>query len=125
MPSSGFGSVFPISSHFRGKQFCSRAKNVLPIFCKFLAELDLACKMILIDLCSFIVSQLSFQMWTNQIQETLNSKKLGDSAFHARDFSTAIDCYTQVSQLEILGINFQTSELQFFVSWCQSFSSAK
>ncbi|KAG4973974.1 hypothetical protein JHK87_030795 [Glycine soja] len=95
MPSSGFGSVFPISSHFRGKQFCSRAKNVLPIFCKFLAELDLACKMILIDLCSFIVSQLSFQMWTNQIQETLNSKKLGDSAFHARDFSTAIDCYTQ------------------------------
>jgi len=102
MPSSGFGSVFPISSHFRGKQFCSRAKNVLPIFCKFLAELDLACKMILIDLCSFIVSQLSFQMWTNQIQETLNSKKLGDSAFHARDFSTAIDCYTQVSQLEML-----------------------
>ncbi|KAG5124143.1 hypothetical protein JHK82_030880 [Glycine max] len=42
-----------------------------------------------------VANELSFQMWTNQIQETLNSKKLGDSAFHARDFSTAIDCYTQ------------------------------
>ncbi|KAK7404524.1 hypothetical protein VNO78_05473 [Psophocarpus tetragonolobus] len=42
-----------------------------------------------------VANELSFQMWTNQIQETLNSKKQGDSAFHARDFSTAIDCYTQ------------------------------
>lgn len=41
--------------------------------------------------------QLSFQMWTNQIQETLNSKKRGDAAFRAKDFTTAIDCYTQVS----------------------------
>lgn len=56
------------------------------------------------DLYSLIVSQLSFQMWTNQIQETLNSKKRGDSAFRARDFFTAIDCYTQVSQLELLGM---------------------
>lgn len=59
------------------------------------------------DLYPFIVLQLSFQMWTNQIQETLNSKKHGDSAFHARDFSTAIDCYTQVSQLEMLGRRIQ------------------
>ncbi|BAT90766.1 serine/threonine-protein kinase BSK5-like [Vigna umbellata] len=42
-----------------------------------------------------VANELSFQMWTNQIQDTLNSKKQGDSAFHARDFSTAIDCYTQ------------------------------
>ncbi|KAK7312442.1 hypothetical protein VNO77_36305 [Canavalia gladiata] len=42
-----------------------------------------------------VANELSFQMWTNQIQETLNSKKHGDSAFHARDFSTAIDCYSQ------------------------------
>ncbi|KAL2328800.1 hypothetical protein Fmac_022227 [Flemingia macrophylla] len=42
-----------------------------------------------------VANELSFQMWTNQIQETLNSKKQGDFAFHARDFSTAIDCYTQ------------------------------
>ncbi|XP_061350226.1 serine/threonine-protein kinase BSK5-like isoform X2 [Gastrolobium bilobum] len=42
-----------------------------------------------------VANELSFQMWTNQIQETLNSKKHGDSAFHARNFSTAIDCYTE------------------------------
>ncbi|QHN98968.1 uncharacterized protein DS421_13g393890 [Arachis hypogaea] len=44
-----------------------------------------------------VANELSFQMWTNQIQETLNSKNLGDTAFRARDFSTAIDYYTQVS----------------------------
>ncbi|KAI9081911.1 hypothetical protein K1719_036173 [Acacia pycnantha] len=42
-----------------------------------------------------VANELSFQMWTNQIQETLNSKKQGDSAFRAKDFSTAIDYYTQ------------------------------
>lgn len=31
------------------------------------------------------------------MQETLNSKKHGDTAFRAKDFATAIDCYTQVS----------------------------
>ncbi|CAN1303935.1 Serine/threonine-protein kinase BSK6 [Linum perenne] len=38
---------------------------------------------------------LSFQMWTSQMQETLNSKKHGDTAFRAKDFPTAIDCYSQ------------------------------
>ncbi|XP_075510203.1 serine/threonine-protein kinase BSK5-like [Primulina tabacum] len=42
-----------------------------------------------------IANELSFQVWTNQMQETLNSKKLGDSAFRAKDFTTAIDCYKQ------------------------------
>ncbi|CAN1808890.1 Serine/threonine-protein kinase BSK5, partial [Linum perenne] len=42
-----------------------------------------------------IANELSFQVWTDQIQETLNCKKRGDSAFRAKDFSTAIDCYTQ------------------------------
>ncbi|XP_027355427.1 serine/threonine-protein kinase BSK5-like [Abrus precatorius] len=42
-----------------------------------------------------VANELSFQMWTNQIQETLNCKKQGDSAFHAKDFSMAIECYTQ------------------------------
>ncbi|CAN4115982.1 unnamed protein product [Withania somnifera] len=42
-----------------------------------------------------IANELSFQMWTNQMQETLNSKKHGDAAFRAKDFTTAIDCYTQ------------------------------
>ncbi|KAA8549342.1 hypothetical protein F0562_001026 [Nyssa sinensis] len=42
-----------------------------------------------------IANELSFQMWTNQIQETLNSKNRGDAAFRAKDFTTAIDSYTQ------------------------------
>lgn len=41
-----------------------------------------------------IASELSFQMWTDQIQETLNSKKQGDAAFRAKDFDTALECYT-------------------------------
>lgn len=41
-----------------------------------------------------IANELSFQMWTDQIQETLNSKKRGDAAFRAKDFATAIECYT-------------------------------
>ncbi|KAG9454525.1 hypothetical protein H6P81_007429 [Aristolochia fimbriata] len=42
-----------------------------------------------------IANELSFQMWTNQMQETLNSKKQGDVAFRVKDFAIAIDCYTQ------------------------------
>ncbi|XP_047335077.1 serine/threonine-protein kinase BSK5-like [Impatiens glandulifera] len=42
-----------------------------------------------------IANELSFQLWTNQMQETLNSKKQGDTAFRSKDFVTAIDCYTQ------------------------------
>ncbi|KAF3796251.1 putative serine/threonine-protein kinase [Nymphaea thermarum] len=40
-------------------------------------------------------TELSFQMWTNQMQETLNSKKQGDAAFRHKDFATAIECYSQ------------------------------
>ncbi|KAK1686740.1 hypothetical protein QYE76_047588 [Lolium multiflorum] len=40
-------------------------------------------------------NELSFQMWTNQMQDTLTSKKKGDSAFRQKDFTTAIDCYSQ------------------------------
>lgn len=43
--------------------------------------------------------QLSFQMWTGQMQETLNSKKKGDVAFRHKDFRAAIECYTQVRLL--------------------------
>ncbi|MED6119051.1 Serine/threonine-protein kinase bsk5 [Stylosanthes scabra] len=42
-----------------------------------------------------VANELSFQMWTDQIQETLNAKKHGDSAFRAKNYSTAIDYYTQ------------------------------
>ncbi|KAE8681014.1 putative serine/threonine-protein kinase [Hibiscus syriacus] len=41
-----------------------------------------------------IANDLSFQMWTDQIQETLNSKKRGDASFRAKDFGTSIECYT-------------------------------
>ncbi|XP_041020443.1 serine/threonine-protein kinase BSK7-like [Juglans microcarpa x Juglans regia] len=40
-------------------------------------------------------TELSFQMWTNQMQETLNSKKKGDVAFQHKDLRAAIECYTQ------------------------------
>ncbi|XP_010535431.1 PREDICTED: probable serine/threonine-protein kinase At5g41260 [Tarenaya hassleriana] len=42
-----------------------------------------------------IANELSFQVWTDQIQETLNSKKHGDAAFRNKDFVTAIESYTQ------------------------------
>lgn len=40
-------------------------------------------------------TELSFQMWTNQVQDTLNSKKKGDVAFRHKDSRAAIECYTQ------------------------------
>lgn len=45
-------------------------------------------------------------MWTDQIQETLNCKKRGDTAFRAKDFGTAIECYTQVSHISLQLKNF-------------------
>ncbi|XWS38369.1 hypothetical protein CRYUN_Cryun19dG0125400 [Craigia yunnanensis] len=40
-------------------------------------------------------TELSFQMWTDQMQETLTSKKKGDVAFRHKDFRAAVECYTQ------------------------------
>ncbi|KAG0556262.1 hypothetical protein M758_11G038400 [Ceratodon purpureus] len=40
-------------------------------------------------------NELSFQVWTKQMQDMLNSRKRGDVAFREKDFKTAIDCYTQ------------------------------
>lgn len=40
-------------------------------------------------------TELSFHMWTNQMQDTLNSKKKGDVAFRHKEFKAAIDYYTQ------------------------------
>ncbi|XP_059456715.1 serine/threonine-protein kinase BSK3-like [Corylus avellana] len=42
-----------------------------------------------------VANELSFQMWTDQMQETLNSKKKGDTAFHQKNFKAAIENYTQ------------------------------
>ncbi|KAK1420837.1 hypothetical protein QVD17_22728 [Tagetes erecta] len=39
-------------------------------------------------------SELSFQMWTNQLQEALNGRKRGDTAFKAKDYNAAIESYT-------------------------------
>ncbi|KAI3806432.1 hypothetical protein L1987_22337 [Smallanthus sonchifolius] len=38
--------------------------------------------------------ELSFQMWTSEVQEALFAKKRGDTAFGAKDFTAAIECYT-------------------------------
>uniref|UniRef100_A0A2P2KJA9 Serine/threonine-protein kinase BSK1-like TPR repeats domain-containing protein n=1 Tax=Rhizophora mucronata TaxID=61149 RepID=A0A2P2KJA9_RHIMU len=44
---------------------------------------------------SFLALQLSFQMWTDDMQEILNLKKKGDTAFKKKDFKAAIESYTQ------------------------------
>ncbi|XP_002975669.2 serine/threonine-protein kinase BSK5 [Selaginella moellendorffii] len=40
-------------------------------------------------------NELSFQVWTKQMQDVLNSRKRGDASFRDKDFKSAIDCYTQ------------------------------
>ncbi|XP_019456338.1 PREDICTED: probable serine/threonine-protein kinase At5g41260 isoform X2 [Lupinus angustifolius] len=42
-----------------------------------------------------VTNELSFQMWTDQMQDTLNCKKRGDVAFKQKDFRLSIMCYTQ------------------------------
>ncbi|KAL2541122.1 Protein kinase protein with tetratricopeptide repeat domain [Abeliophyllum distichum] len=42
-----------------------------------------------------VSNELSFHIWTSQIQESLNCRKRGDTAFSAKDFTTAIASYTQ------------------------------
>ncbi|KAB5527833.1 hypothetical protein DKX38_021680 [Salix brachista] len=40
---------------------------------------------------------LSFQEWTQQVQDMVNTKKFGDIAFRDKDFKNAIEYYTKVS----------------------------
>lgn len=40
-------------------------------------------------------NELSFQEWTQQIRDALETRRQGDFAFRDKDFKTAIDCYTQ------------------------------
>ncbi|CAN1295964.1 Serine/threonine-protein kinase BSK2 [Linum perenne] len=40
--------------------------------------------------------ELSFQEWTQQVQDMLNTKKFGDIAFRDKDFKNAVDCYTKL-----------------------------
>ena len=43
--------------------------------------------------------KLSFQEWTQQVQDMLNTKKFGDIAFRDKDFKSAIDYYSKVCSL--------------------------
>ncbi|CAN1237056.1 Serine/threonine-protein kinase BSK3 [Linum grandiflorum] len=42
-----------------------------------------------------VTNELSFQLWTDEMLETLNTKKQGDAAFKQKDFKEAINFYTQ------------------------------
>lgn len=42
-----------------------------------------------------VANELSFQMWTDEMKESLNTRKKGDADFRDKDFKTAIDSYTQ------------------------------
>ncbi|KAF6134170.1 hypothetical protein GIB67_013567 [Kingdonia uniflora] len=41
-------------------------------------------------------NELSFQEWTQQVQEIMNTKKFGDIAFRDKDFNNAIDYYSKL-----------------------------
>ncbi|QHN77887.1 putative serine/threonine-protein kinase [Arachis hypogaea] len=40
--------------------------------------------------------QLSFQEWTQQVQDILNTKKFGDIAFGDKNFKNAIEYYSKI-----------------------------
>ncbi|KMZ65662.1 Kinase family protein [Zostera marina] len=44
-------------------------------------------------------NELSFQEWTQQVQEMLNTKKFGDVAFRDKDFKSSVDHYTKLVTL--------------------------
>ncbi|KAI7742599.1 hypothetical protein M8C21_011937, partial [Ambrosia artemisiifolia] len=45
-----------------------------------------------------LTDELLYPMRTSQLHYTLNGKKHGDEAFRAKDFTTAIECYTSIIQ---------------------------
>ncbi|XP_073352011.1 serine/threonine-protein kinase BSK1-2-like [Aegilops tauschii subsp. strangulata] len=49
-----------------------------------------------------VASELSFQMWTDQMQETITHRKKGDDAFQAGDFQAALDNFTEFIDTGIL-----------------------
>jgi BR-signaling kinase len=44
-------------------------------------------------------NELSFQEWTQQVQDMLNTKKFGDVAFRDKDFKAAVDSYSKLVSL--------------------------
>jgi hypothetical protein len=91
------------------------------VFCCFFSHINCKCSLahsicmfsnlsrtqLRLELKFFSYAQLSFQMWTDEMQETLNTKKKGDSAFKQKDYRIAIECYTQVSS------SFQSFQFSF------------
>ncbi|PKA56149.1 putative serine/threonine-protein kinase [Apostasia shenzhenica] len=49
-----------------------------------------------------IANELSFQIWTNQMQETLESLQQGDRVFQAKHFEAAIGYYTKFIESEMI-----------------------
>ncbi|XP_050261065.1 serine/threonine-protein kinase BSK1-like [Quercus robur] len=47
-------------------------------------------------------NELSFQEWTQQMREMLDSRKHGDLAFRDKDFKAAIECYSQFINVGIM-----------------------
>ncbi|KAK9987585.1 hypothetical protein SO802_027824 [Lithocarpus litseifolius] len=47
-------------------------------------------------------NELSFQEWTQQMREMLDSRKRGDLAFRDTDFKAAIECYSQFINVGIM-----------------------
>lgn len=45
--------------------------------------------------------KLSFQEWTQQVQDMLNTKKFGDIAFRDKDFKNAVEYYSKVGIIAI------------------------
>ncbi|KAL3624921.1 hypothetical protein CASFOL_031589 [Castilleja foliolosa] len=45
------------------------------------------------------IMRLSFQEWTQQVQDMLNTKKFGDIAFRDKDFKSAIDYYSNIDDV--------------------------
>lgn len=44
-------------------------------------------------------NELSFQEWTQPVQEMLSVKKLGDAAFTDKDFENSIECYSKLVEM--------------------------
>lgn len=55
--------------------------------------------------------KLSFQEWTQQVQDMLNVKRFADIAFRDKDFKNAVDYYSKVF-LTFISLEF------WFSCWC-------
>lgn len=82
--------------------------------CAYCISLITGCEEYRLLKCNCFLMQLSFQMWTNQMQDTLNSKKKGDMAFRHKDFRVATDCYTVVrTSVSLLVVIIQPFSILF------------